>query len=99
MAPVFYHFPDEPSAHDDAGRYMLGPDLLVSPVLQPDAQSMSVALPAGSRWIHVWTGRHFEGGTSAEVDCPWGQCPVFVREQAAGAFAEAFPALNSNQLS
>lgn len=97
MAPVFYHFPDTQSRDDDAGRYMLGENLLVAPVLQPGAASMSVVLPAGTGWIHAWTGQRFEGGVAADVECPWGQCPVFVRERTAPAFAEVFPALASNQ--
>lgn len=93
MAPVYYHFEEETDAHSDAGRYMLGPDILVAPVLEPGATTMRVKLPAGADWIHGWTGRRFEGGTIARVECPWGRCPVFIREHAVSQFHTVFPAL------
>ena len=93
MAPVFYHFGGEDCDHHDAGRYMLGEDLLVAPVLQPDVQTMTVDLPEGADWVHAWTGRSHAGGSRADVACPWGQCPVFVRAEAASRFLAVFPAL------
>ncbi|MBO6637850.1 MAG: hypothetical protein JJ920_07250 [Roseitalea sp.] len=95
MAPVFYHFADDAAAMADGTRYMLGPDLLVAPVLHPDTVEMAVPLPAGTTWVHAWTGQAFEGGGAAAVPCPCGQCPVFVRKTAASRFADAFPALAS----
>ena len=93
MAPIFYHFEGEADVHGDATRYMLGPDLLVAPVLQPGIRQMSVALPSGAIWRHVWTGETFVGGTVADVACEWGQCPVFARESSVEKFKDAFPAL------
>ncbi|MGP1397651.1 MAG: glycoside hydrolase family 31 protein [Inquilinaceae bacterium] len=94
MAPLFYHFPNQRALHAEGRMYMLGPDLLVAPVLDPDVRAMRVALPEDEDWVHVWTGTRFAGGTTADVDCPHGQCPVFVRAGKAGAFTEAFPALS-----
>ncbi|MDF1670255.1 MAG: glycoside hydrolase family 31 protein [Roseovarius sp.] len=94
MAPIFYHFEGDLESHDDAGRYMLGPDLLVAPVLDADIESMKVALPKGEKWVHVWTGTVLDGGETADVSCPWGQCPVFIRQSADSKAREAFPALN-----
>jgi alpha-D-xyloside xylohydrolase len=91
MAPLFYHFDAAGDRHGDAGTYMLGPDLLVAPVLSPDQETMRVALPEGTRWRHAWTGAQFEGGAEADVACPWGKCPVFVRESAVDAFTPVFP--------
>ncbi len=93
MAPVFYHFEAEHDAFDDAGRYMLGADVLVAPVLAPDTSRMTVKLPAGTDWVHVWSGATHAGGSVADVACPRGQCPVFVRRGAADRFTDAFPAL------
>ncbi|MEM9999693.1 MAG: TIM-barrel domain-containing protein [Pseudomonadota bacterium] len=93
MAPLFYHFPEATNAHSDATRYMLGPDLLIAPVLTPATEEMDVLLPEGTDWRHVWTGAHFEGGDTVTVATPWGKCPVFVRDGAAEKFHTAFPAL------
>ncbi len=63
MAPLFCHFPDQPDLHDRGDAYMLGPDLLVAPVLAPRATSRSVALPRGETWVDAWTGTAHDGGT------------------------------------
>jgi len=79
MQPLFYAFPDDPAVATEGKAYMLGPDLLVAPVLAPGVARQSVRLPAGADWIHGWSGEAFEGGETADVSCPWGKCPVFVR--------------------
>jgi alpha-D-xyloside xylohydrolase len=83
MAPLFYHFPDQPELHGCGDAYMLGPDLLVAPVLEPGATSRSVTLPRGETWRHVWTGARHEGGQTVDIAAPWGQPPVFLRHSAA----------------
>jgi len=93
MAPVFYHFPDQTAFYGAADVYMLGPDLLVAPVLEPKTQRMEVTLPAGTDWMHVWSGTRFAGGGRVGVDCPLGECPVFVRAEASERFYDVFPAL------
>ncbi|MEM7642577.1 MAG: TIM-barrel domain-containing protein [Pseudomonadota bacterium] len=90
MAPLFYHFPDQPALHDRVDAYMLGPDLLVAPVLEPGATGRIVALPDGETWIHAWTGTAHPGGTSPEIDAPWGQTPVFIPKGRAEALAPLF---------
>lgn len=93
MAPLFLHFPGDPSLHDEGRAFMLGPDLLVAPVLAPGLAEMEVRLPAGEEWVHAWTGARFAGDHPARVPCPWGEPPVFVRGGRAKPFAEVFPAL------
>lgn len=93
MAPLFYHFPDEPQLFDRSDAYMLGEALLVAPVLKPGATRRRVVLPAGADWIHVWTGAAFAGGSEAEVPCPPGECPAFARADRAAELAGVFPAL------
>ncbi|MEM7721159.1 MAG: TIM-barrel domain-containing protein [Pseudomonadota bacterium] len=92
MAPLFYHFPDQPSLHDRGDAYMLGPDLLVAPILDADATARTVDLPEGADWVHAWTGSTFAGGTRAEVDAPWGQIPVFIRADRAETHLPIFAA-------
>ena len=94
MAPLFYHFPDQPELHSEGRAYMLGRALLVAPVLEPGADRMAVTLPGGPRWHHVWSGEVFEGGTAAEVACPFGECPVFAREEQLEDVRTVFPALS-----
>ncbi|MGC5629784.1 alpha-glucosidase [Georgenia sp. Z1344] len=60
----------------------MGPDVLLTPVLEPGAESVEAVLPPG-RWVHAWSGGvHGEddGVTEVEVDAPIGRPALFVRE-------------------
>jgi alpha-D-xyloside xylohydrolase len=64
-------------AHAD-DEYMLGPDLLVAPVVEAGVTSRSVHLPPG-RWIHLWSDAVLSGGADVTVQAPLGQPPLFAR--------------------
>jgi alpha-glucosidase (family GH31 glycosyl hydrolase) len=53
--------------------------ILVQPVTSAGATSASVNLPAGADWIHYWTRTVYPGGTSATVDTPIDQEPIFIK--------------------
>ena len=78
--PLFLHFPDDAAAYDTQVVYLLGEDLLVAPVLQPDTTRWQAYLPKGCAWVHVWSGARFDGGGTVEVDAPLGHPPVFYRQ-------------------
>ena len=99
--------PDEPGAlgHDD--EYLLGPDLLVAPVLDPGARERDVYLPPG-RWIDLWRSARYRerrgdlalgraavlgGGRTATVPAPLDELPLLVRAGAAVAMLD--PAVDS----
>jgi alpha-glucosidase len=83
VRPLFYDFPDDPVARTVEDAFMLGPDLLVAPVLEEGATQRSVALPANPGGWYDWHGsRHFPGGSVATVEAPLGRLPVFVRSGA-----------------
>ncbi|MEE1931100.1 TIM-barrel domain-containing protein [Streptomyces sp. TRM 70351] len=82
MRPLFLEFPeDEPSWHV-ADAYLLGPDLLVAPVLEAGARQRAVHLPAGARWTDAWTGDTYEGGGTVTVPAPLDRIPLFLRDDA-----------------
>ena len=80
LRPLFFEFPDDPEAWLVEDQHLFGPDLLVAPVLDYQARTRSVYLPAGSRWTNVWTGQSFEGGQRIEVAAPLERIPVFSRD-------------------
>ena len=80
MRPMFYDFPAESAAWEVADQYMLGPDLLVAPVMEEGVRSRTVWLPAGCGWRDARTGERFSGGQTATVPAPLDVIPVFVRE-------------------
>ncbi|MGN0447012.1 MAG: alpha-glucosidase [Acutalibacteraceae bacterium] len=79
VRPLFFYY-DEEKAYTEAYEYLFGRDILVAPVLLPNAKTQKVYLPE-DKWVHLWSGREYEGGVF-EVDCPLGQTPVFIRKNA-----------------
>jgi hypothetical protein len=76
--PMALAFPEDPAAHPFDTQYMLGPALLVAPVLQPGGQ-VRVYLPEGL-WHDIWTGRFFPGERTITVTAPVEYIPVFGRD-------------------
>jgi alpha-D-xyloside xylohydrolase len=72
-------FPNDSEAHAWDLQYLLGPALLVAPMVQPGAEAR-VYLPAGDAWWDLNTGHRYEGGAYWTVECGLGQYPVFGRE-------------------
>jgi alpha-glucosidase len=89
--PLFLHFEDDPQTYGEQTAYLLGPDLLVAPVIEAGTARRAAYLPASTAWSHLWSGARYEGGRSVEVAAPLGQPPVFFRE--GSAWAELFRAL------
>jgi len=84
--PLFVHYPDDKSTYDISYQYMLGPDLLVAPVLKPDVDEWDIYLPP-DKWIHLWSGEAFQHG-NLTVQAPTGMPPVFYRSTS--SFAPLF---------
>ena len=79
MRPLWFDRPDDPDAAivDDA--FLLGPDLLVAPVLEAGAKQRRVYLPSGSLWHDAWTGERHDGGQWVDADTPIERLPLFLR--------------------
>jgi alpha-glucosidase (family GH31 glycosyl hydrolase) len=52
-------WPEHPEALECEDQYLLGPDLLVAPVLQPAVTERAVWIPPGT-WIELWSGSHYD---------------------------------------
>ena len=76
-------YDDQPPTTDYQNeQYLLGPDLLVAPVLNPGQRRRNVLLPSGS-WIDYRTNQTYPGGRTVGVVAPLAHAPLLVR---AGAF-------------
>ena len=84
MRTLFYEFPEDPSAWEVADEFLLGPDLLVAPVLFAGVTERSIYLPAGATWRDVRTGRLHQGGESLMAPTPLDSIPLFLREGGEG---------------
>ena len=95
--PIVRHLalahPDDPRAVRLQDQFLLGPDLLVAPVLEPGARSRRLYLPRGE-WIDLWRNARFDedagdlrlrraevvgGGQDVTVPAPLEELPMFVR--------------------
>lgn len=72
-------FPADTQAHAWDHQYLLGPALLVAPVIRP-GREIEVYLPKGEAWWDLNTGHRYEGGAVWKVSCELDQFPVFGRE-------------------
>jgi alpha-D-xyloside xylohydrolase len=82
MRGLFVEFPDDPRTWDVTDQFVLGDELLVAPVVEPEARSRSVYLPAGARWTDLASGDTHDGGQVIVVPTPIGTIPVFARDGA-----------------
>jgi len=88
MRPLFFDFPDDPAAWAEETAYMLGPDLLVAPVMEAGVTAREVTLPAGCDWVEQATGREYAGGQRVQAVAPLHVIPVFARKGADIRLAE-----------
>jgi alpha-glucosidase len=80
IRPLFWDFSGDAAVRDVEDAFMLGPDLLVAPVLDEGASERRVQLPAHDDGWYDWhDGRHFSGGQAVQVAAPLGRLPLFVR--------------------
>jgi alpha-glucosidase (family GH31 glycosyl hydrolase) len=87
MRPLFLDHPGDEQVWAHPLQWMLGRSLLVAPVTQEGASSVTAYLPAGT-WVDAFTGEHVDGGRVVERSTPLDEVPVWVR-------AEDWPALAS----
>ncbi len=80
MRAMALAFPEDRLAWQFEHQYLLGPALLVAPVIKPGGK-VRFYLPAG-RWYDIWEERWLEGPQVCERQAPLEQIPVFGREGA-----------------
>jgi sulfoquinovosidase len=76
--PMWLQFPGDAEAARQDQQWMLGPDVLVAPVVEEGATAREVYFPRGC-WRHGGTGERFTGPESRRVDAPLGDLPWFER--------------------
>lgn len=90
LRPLLWDFADDPEAASRDDCFMLGPNVLVAPVLEEGAVARDVYLPAhAAGWIDFHDGTRHDGGRTHHVAAPMGRLPVFVREGAVLPLARA----------
>ena len=90
VRPLLWHFADDATARVTDDVFLLGPDLLVAPVLEESATTRTVYLPAHPGGWYDWhDGTRYDGGRSVTVAAPLGRLPLFARAGAIVVTEEA----------
>lgn len=78
VRPAFWLDPGDASLWDVDDAFLLGNDLLVAPVLEPDTTSREVVLPTG-HWYSLWDDACLQGPERIDCAAPPERMPVLVR--------------------
>jgi alpha-glucosidase len=76
--PLVLNYQNDSNTLNLDDEFMVGTDLLVAPILQPNQTSRMVYLPEGI-WYDLNGGKKYSGGTMIRVDAPLEIVPLFIR--------------------
>ncbi len=85
----FLHYENDPELYDLKYQYMLGSELVIAPVIEPNQDKWKVYLPKDD-WIHLWSNNEYKGGWIT-VEAPLGNPPVFYKKDS--TFKDLFKSL------
>jgi alpha-glucosidase len=84
MRALAWEFPNEPQLAGVDTQFLLGPNILVTPVLEPQADTVNGVFPGivdGESWFDWYSGERVqaEAGVNTTIPAPLGHIPVFIR--------------------
>jgi alpha-glucosidase len=84
MRALAWEFPNEPQLAGVDTQFLLGPNILVTPVLEPQVDSVKGVFPGvidGESWYDWYTGERVnaQAGVNTTISAPLGHIPVYVR--------------------
>jgi alpha-glucosidase (family GH31 glycosyl hydrolase) len=89
--PLFFDFPDDTACYALGNQYLLGPNLMVAPVIEKGSKEMEVYFPEDN-WFNFWDDNIIQGGKLDTLLTPIESMPLFVR---AGSFIPMVAPVNS----
>lgn len=98
--PLVWEFPEDEALWRVDDQVMIGPFVMIAPILAPGATSRTVRLPAG-RWYELDSGAIHEGPGAITVSATLAATPTFVREGAIlprGGYAQTVDAIDGREL-
>lgn len=78
MRPLVYHYEKDEAARVCNDEFMVGPNLLVAPVVHQGERRRMVYLPEG-QWYDYWTREKIAGPCWFIREAPLDVCPIYVR--------------------
>ncbi len=79
MRPLVLHYEDDENTYNINDEFLVGENILVSPVVMQGATKKMVYLPEGV-WYDYWTGEKLQGKSYILKDAPLGVCPIYIKE-------------------
>jgi len=76
--PLVLNYQDDSNTLNLDDEFMVGDDLLIAPILQPNQTNRLVYLPEGT-WYDLHGGKKNSGGTMIRADAPLEVVPIFIR--------------------
>ncbi|ELR98242.1 glycoside hydrolase family 31 protein [Gloeocapsa sp. PCC 73106] len=89
LAPLLYHYPNDPKTYHLHDQVMLGPFLMAAPIYRPGVEHRAVYLPEGT-WYDWWSNASYQGPTNILADAPLEIMPLYVK---AGAIIPMQPVM------
>jgi alpha-glucosidase len=87
IRPLFWHHADDLHAVDTSDQFLLGRDLMITPILKQGGTARAVYLPEGG-WFDFWSGERIEGRQHILAHAPLQFLPMFVRAGAVIPFGD-----------
>ncbi|KUJ62861.1 glycosyl hydrolase [Flavobacteriaceae bacterium CRH] len=87
LKPLVYYDQDDTQTHYRNDEFIFGNQILVCPILEPNALGRRMYIPRGE-WYNYWTNEFFTGGREVWIDTKFDEIPVFVK---AGAIIPKYP--------
>jgi myogenesis-regulating glycosidase len=79
LRPLWYDEPRREELYSMGDEFLLGPDLLVAPVLLENQVARDIVLPSGA-WRDLWTGEVYRQERILQHPAPCPGIPLFLRE-------------------
>ena len=87
LKPLVYYDQEDIQTHYRTDEFLFGNQILVCPILEPNALGRRMYLPAGN-WYNYWTNEIIEGKKELWVKTDYDQIPIFIKE---GAVIPKYP--------
>jgi len=87
LKPLVYYDQDDTQTHYRNDEFIFGNQILVCPILEPNAVGRRMYIPRGE-WYNYWTNEFLTGGREVWVDTKFDEIPLFIK---AGAVIPKYP--------
>ncbi|WP_316632519.1 glycoside hydrolase family 31 protein [uncultured Flavobacterium sp.] len=87
LKPLVYYDQDDTQTHYRNDEFIFGNQILVCPILEPNAVGRRMYIPRGE-WYNYWTNEFSCGGREVWIDTKFDEIPVFIK---AGAIIPKYP--------